>query len=90
MLGLNFLILIGTGTRGPILALVLMVLYYFYDISRQYLKGKTKFLIPLLCSLLVITSAVYLQLDNIKKRSFERTTETGSTCQGVRKPGSTS
>lgn len=82
MLGLNFLILIGTGTRGPILALVLMVLYYFYDISRQYLKGKTKFLIPLLCSLLVITSAVYLQLDNIKKRSFERTTETGVDLSG--------
>ncbi|OKP81971.1 polysaccharide polymerase [Paenibacillus helianthi] len=76
MLALNFLILIGTGTRGPILALVLMALYYFYDISRQYLKGRTQFLIPLLCSVILIFSAVYLQLDNIKKRSFERTTET--------------
>ncbi|OKP97091.1 O-antigen ligase [Paenibacillus sp. P46E] len=76
MLALNFLILIGTGTRGPILALVLMALYYFYDISKQYLKGRTQFLIPLLCSVILIFSAVYLQLDNIKKRSFERTTET--------------
>ncbi|MBP2116126.1 O-antigen ligase family protein [Paenibacillus silagei] len=82
MLGLNFLILVITGTRGPILALVLMVLYYFYDISRAFLKGKKRFLIPLLCSLLVITSAVYMQLDNIKKRSFERTTETGIDLSG--------
>ncbi|WP_339222520.1 O-antigen ligase family protein [Paenibacillus sp. FSL H8-0332] len=82
MLGLNFFILVITGTRGPILALVLMVLYYFYDISRAFLKGKKKFLIPLLCSLLVITSAVYMQMDNIKKRSFERTTETGIDLSG--------
>ncbi|MNE28147.1 O-Antigen ligase [compost metagenome] len=82
MLALNFLILIGTGTRGPILALVLMILYYFYDISRQYLKGKTQYLIPLMCSVMLIFSAVYLQLDNIKKRSFERTTETGVDLSG--------
>ncbi len=82
MLALNFLILIGTGTRGPILALVLMVLYYFYDISRQYLKGRTQYLIPLLCSVILIFSAVYLQLDNIKKRSFERTTDTAVDLSG--------
>lgn len=82
MLGLNFFILVITGTRGPILALVLMVLYYFYDISRAFLKGKKKYLLPLLGSLLIITSAVYLQLDNIKKRSFERTTETGIDLSG--------
>ncbi|MEK5034496.1 O-antigen ligase family protein [Paenibacillus sp. FSL R7-0302] len=82
MLGLNFFILVITGTRGPILALVLMVLYYFYDISRAFLKGKKKYLLPLLGSLLIITSAVYLQLDNLKKRSFERTTETGIDLSG--------
>ncbi|SEU00347.1 O-antigen ligase [Paenibacillus sp. NFR01] len=82
MLALNFLILVGTGTRGPVLALILMVLYYFYDISRLYLKGKSLYLIPLLCSALLILSAVYLQLDNIKKRSFERTTETGVDLSG--------
>lgn len=82
MLALNFLILIGTGTRGPMLALVLMVLYYFYDISRQYLKGRTQYLIPLLCSFLLLVSAGYLQLDNIKKRSFERTTDTAIDLSG--------
>ena len=82
VLALNFFILIGTGTRGPILALVLMLLYYFYDILRQYLKGRTYFLIPLLCSFLLIFAAVFMQLDNIKKRSFERTTETGIDLSG--------
>ncbi|MDQ0193955.1 O-antigen ligase family protein [Paenibacillus wynnii] len=82
MLALNFFILIGTGTRGPILALVLLLLYYFYDISRQYLKGRTYFLIPLICSFLLIFAAVVMQLDNIKKRSFERTTETGIDLSG--------
>ncbi|WP_379132273.1 O-antigen ligase family protein [Paenibacillus sp. sgz500958] len=82
MLALNFLILIGTGTRGPILALVLMLLYYFFDILRQYLKGKTYFLIPLICSVLVISAAVFMQMDNLKKRSFERSTETGIDLSG--------
>lgn len=82
MLALNFFILIATGTRGPILALVLLLLYYFYDIFRQYLKGRTYFLIPLLCSFILIVAAVFMQLDNIKKRSFERTTETGIDLSG--------
>jgi O-antigen ligase len=82
MLGLNFIILVGTGTRGPILALVPMLLYYFYDISRQYFKGKTKYLIPLLCSLMVIAAAGYLQIDNLKKRSFERQTDEGIDLSG--------
>ncbi|WP_410513687.1 O-antigen ligase family protein [Paenibacillus sp. BR2-3] len=82
MLALNFFILVGTGTRGPILALVLMLLYYFFDILRQYLKGRTYFLIPLLCSFLLIFAAVFMQLDNIKKRSFERTTDTGIDLSG--------
>ncbi|WP_340021542.1 O-antigen ligase family protein [Paenibacillus sp. FSL K6-1096] len=82
LLGLNFVILVVTGTRGPVLALVPMLLYYFYDISRAFLKGKKRYLIPLLGSLLIVTSAVYLQLDNIKKRSFERTTETGIDLSG--------
>ncbi|UQZ35044.1 polysaccharide polymerase [Paenibacillus sp. PK3_47] len=82
MLALNFLILVATGTRGPLLALVLMVIYYFFDISRQYLKGKSQYLIPLLCSLVLIVAAVFLQLDNLKKRSFERTTAEGIDLSG--------
>ncbi|ASA26023.1 O-antigen ligase family protein [Paenibacillus donghaensis] len=82
MLALNFFILLATGTRGPILALALMVLYYFYDISRQYLKGKTTYLIPLMGSFLLIFAAVFMQLDNFRKRSFERTTDTAVDLSG--------
>ncbi|WP_150265344.1 O-antigen ligase family protein [Paenibacillus tepidiphilus] len=82
MLAVNFLILLGTGTRGPMLALVLMVLYYFYDISRQYLKGKSLYLIPLLGSAILLGAAVYLQMDNLMKRSFERTTDTAVDLSG--------
>jgi teichuronic acid biosynthesis protein TuaE len=82
LLVLNFFILIGTGTRGPMLALVLMILYYFNDILRQYLKGKTLLLIPLMGSFFLIIVAVYWQLDNLRKRSFERTTETAVDLSG--------
>lgn len=82
MLIVNFFILIGTGTRGPLLALGLIILYYFYDILRHYLKGRTKLLIPLLGSFLLIIVAVFWQLDNIKKRSFERTTDTAIDLSG--------
>ncbi|ULO06690.1 O-antigen ligase family protein [Paenibacillus sp. 19GGS1-52] len=82
VLALNFFILVGTGTRGPILALSLMVLYYFYDILRQYVKGKTKYLIPLVCSIVLIFAAVYSQLDNLEKRSFQRSTDTGVDLSG--------
>lgn len=82
VLAVNFLILIGTGTRGPILAMAPLVLYYFYDISRQYLKGRTKYLIPIVCSAALITGAVALQWDNIMKRSFERQTDEGIDLSG--------
>ncbi len=82
MLVLNFFILIGTGTRGPLLALGLIVLYYFYDILRHYLKGRTNLLIPLLGSFLLIVVAVLWQLDNILKRSFERSTDTAIDLSG--------
>lgn len=53
VLALNFLILIATGTRGPILALLLMFAVYLFDIARQYLKGKVNYLLPLAGSFLV-------------------------------------
>ncbi|MBY3622783.1 O-antigen ligase family protein [Acinetobacter sp. CUI P1] len=82
LLVLNFFILIGTGTRGPMLALVPMILYYFYDILRQYLKGKSLLLIPLMGSLFLMIVAVFWQLDNLKKRSFERSTDSAVDLSG--------
>ncbi|MGO4274605.1 O-antigen ligase family protein, partial [Paenibacillus sp. TAF58] len=56
-LAANFAILIATGTRGPILAMLAMAAYYFYDMVKQYIKGKLILIIPLLCSLALIGGA---------------------------------
>jgi teichuronic acid biosynthesis protein TuaE len=79
---INFGILIATGTRGPILAMVFLGLYYFYDLLREYLKGKVHLIIPLGGALLVILGAVLLQWNNFKKRSFERSTGEGIDLSG--------
>ncbi|MNW31197.1 O-Antigen ligase [compost metagenome] len=81
-LALNFMILIGTGTRGPILALLPILAVYLYDISRQYLRGRLRYMLPLGGSILVGIAAVALQWDNLKKRSFERQTDTGIDLSG--------
>ncbi|MCY9696791.1 O-antigen ligase family protein [Paenibacillus alginolyticus] len=81
-LAANFAILIATGTRGPILAMLAMAAYYFYDMVKQYIKGKLILIIPLLCSLVLIGGAVYVQWDNMTKRSFERQTGTGIDLSG--------
>ncbi|MDD9267238.1 O-antigen ligase family protein [Paenibacillus sp. GCM10023248] len=81
-LAANFAILIATGTRGPILAMLAMAAYYFFDMVRDYIKGKLILLIPLLCSLVLIGGAVYVQWDNMTKRSFERQTGTGIDLSG--------
>lgn len=82
VLVINFVILVATGTRGPILALVFIALLYFGDMLRQYLKGKAKLIIPIGLSLIVMVGAALLQWDNFKKRSFERSTDTGIDLSG--------
>ncbi len=81
-LAANFAVLIATGTRGPILAMLAMVAYYFFDIVRQYVKGKVMLIIPLVCSVALLAAAVYVQWDNMTKRSFERQTGTGIDLSG--------
>lgn len=82
VLVVNFGILIATGTRGPILALIFIALLYFGDMLREYMKGKAKLIIPIGLSVLVIVCAALLQWNNLKKRSFERSTDTGIDLSG--------
>ncbi|MBO9599928.1 MAG: O-antigen ligase family protein [Cohnella sp.] len=82
MMSVNFLIILLTGTRGALISLMLMVFIFMYDLTKQFLKGKTALIIPLLGFVAVLVSSVWLQLDNLEKRSFERSTEAGIDLSG--------
>ena len=82
MMSVNFLILVLTGTRGGLVSLMLMIFIFMYDLTKQFLKGKSALIIPLFGFAAVLVSSVWLQLDNLKKRSFERATEVGIDLSG--------
>lgn len=82
MMSVNFLILLLTGTRGALISVILMIFIFAYDLSKQFLKGRAALIIPLFGFAVVLAISVWLQLDNLKKRSFERTTEAGVDLSG--------
>lgn len=82
MAGLNFFILLATGTRGPLIASIVVVLYYLYDLIKQYFRGKVLLIIPLAAFLVVAIAAGFMQYDNLKKRSLERTDASGIDLSG--------
>lgn len=73
MMSVNLLILLLTGTRGPLVAAMLMVLVFVLDLTKQFMRGKAALIVPLAGFVTVLGTAVMLQLDNFRKRSFERT-----------------
>jgi teichuronic acid biosynthesis protein TuaE len=82
LIGINFMILVATGTRGPILSLLFIVGYFFYNMIKQFFQGRAMLIIPLLCLVLFIGTTVYVQLDNLQKRSFDRATDSGIDLSG--------
>jgi teichuronic acid biosynthesis protein TuaE len=75
MTGVNFLILLLTGTRGPLVSAFLLVLVFLFDLIKQFIGGQINRIIPLFCIVIVLIGSVFWQLDNFKKRSFERSTD---------------
>jgi teichuronic acid biosynthesis protein TuaE len=75
MMGVNFFILLLTGTRGPLISALVMVLVFFYDLIKQFIGGRVNRIIPLFFFVVVLIASVFWQLDNFKKRSFERPTD---------------
>jgi teichuronic acid biosynthesis protein TuaE len=75
MMVLNFMILILTGTRGPLIAALAIILIFVFDLFKQFLKGKIALILPLVGFVAILMGSIYLQLDNMKKRSFERETD---------------
>lgn len=76
MMAINFMILLLTGTRGPLVSAAPMLLLYIFDLTRQFAKGRAVLIVPLFGFVTLLSGAVYLQLDNLMKRSFERQTDT--------------
>ncbi|MDQ0873210.1 teichuronic acid biosynthesis protein TuaE [Paenibacillus sp. V4I3] len=82
MVLLNFAILLSTGTRGPLIASTALLLYYLYDQIKEYFNGKLIRIIPLGGFLVLTVISSILMWANVKKRSFERTDETGIDLSG--------
>jgi len=73
LMGANFLIMLLTGTRGALVAALAMVLAFAFDLLKQFLKGKTAVIVPLVGFIAILALSVALQWDNIMKRSFGQT-----------------
>jgi len=67
---INFLILLSTGTRGPLIALSLIIIVYIADNIYGYLKGKVLLIIPLISFLSIIISIIISQWSNFITRTF--------------------
>lgn len=64
----HFIILIQTGTRGPLLALIPIVGMYLIDHVGKFVKGRTSALLPVVLFLAAVSVMVVLQWDNYELR----------------------
>ncbi|OBZ63921.1 hypothetical protein ABH62_05660 [Bacillus cereus] len=65
----NFLILLLTGTRGPLIATILPISVYFLDNIKAFLSGKIKYLMSLMIFLGVLITMFILEKDKLLARS---------------------
>lgn len=82
MMAVNFLLLLLTGTRGPLLAAVPLMLVFLGDLVRHLARGRSGLIVPLAVITGMIGLAAIWQLDNLRKRSFTRTGEVGIDLSG--------
>jgi O-antigen ligase len=82
MMAVHFLILLLTGTRGPLLASMPLVLLFLADMARQFFKGRSGLVVPLAGIAIVLGTSVLWQLDNLLKRSFTRSSSAGIDLSG--------
>ncbi|WBO93068.1 O-antigen ligase family protein (plasmid) [Bacillus tropicus] len=62
---INFLILLSTGTRGPLLASIIIIFVYLLDNVKAFISGKIQYLFYLI----IFTSVIFI-LFILKKDSF--------------------
>jgi O-antigen ligase len=82
MMGVNFLILLLTGTRGPLVASVPLVLVFLADLARQFARGRSGLAVPLVGIAGLIGLSVLWQWDQLMKRSFFRSSSAGIDLSG--------
>lgn len=82
MMAANFVILLLTGTRGPLLASVPLVLVFLADLARLFAKGRSALVVPLAGLAGLLSLSVIWQWDNLLKRSFTRATAFGIDMSG--------
>lgn len=85
MMAINFLILLLTGTRGPLIALVPLLLVFLTDLARQFAKGRSGLAVPLAGLSGLIALSVIRQWDLLLKRSFSRLSSAGIDLSGREK-----
>jgi hypothetical protein len=82
MMAVHFLILLLTGTRGPLIASMPLVLLLLADMARQFFRGRSGLVVPLAGIAVVLGASVLWQLDNLLKRSFTRSSSAGIDLSG--------
>lgn len=70
----NFFLLLSTGTRGPLIACMFIVLVFIADHIKDFLKGKLLVLVPLVVFVISIGLFVLTQWENIMLRTFNGNT----------------
>ncbi|MFX3651074.1 MAG: O-antigen ligase family protein [Paenibacillus sp.] len=65
----HLVILVQTGTRGPLIALIPIILVYLFDQLKAFIKGKVSAIIPLILFVVAVTYMVIAQWDNYEMRS---------------------
>ncbi|MFE4142772.1 O-antigen ligase family protein [Peribacillus sp. YIM B13472] len=79
----NFLILLSTGTRGPLICCVVLIIVYLADNIKEIVKGRIFVIVPLSLFLITITTFLITQWQNIILRSFNsNTTDIGINLSG--------
>jgi O-antigen ligase len=64
----HLVILVQTGTRGPLIALIPIILVYLFDQLRGFIKGRVSALIPLFLFITAVAYMVFAQWDNYEMR----------------------
>lgn len=83
LMGINFLIMFYTGTRGALIASSFIVIVFILDYVKDYAKGKLLALIPLLIFLAAMIAVIASQWQNILLRTFnEHSSEIGINLSG--------